>query len=99
MSNSQPLVPFQGGMLAITAHALKRFRERGPKREAWASQDHMLYTIERLLAQAQKVNRPTSITRLINHGFTTETVWESSGWYFVVIEEDDISLLVTVMRK
>ena len=99
MPDTQSLrISFRGKPLIVTEHAITRFRERGGKRFDFCSVQFILDTIDQLLTNAAEDTSAPSTETLLNQKLNPGITWIINGWRFVIKEERDTALLVTVLR-
>jgi len=97
VSHQQEL-PFPGGSLVVTRHALDRFIERSPNR---ILPSNVLKVLARLLEEAEPDKGVSPLSRvrsIFNNNFKIAEYWKSSGWRFVIVRERNVPVLVTVKR-
>lgn len=94
-------LPFRGGELVVTYHALRRLQERWESESGQLSAEAALGLLERLLADARPAQMGTAkrVNRIINNRFRPAEYWASSGMRFVIVRENEVQTLVTIERN
>lgn len=83
----------------FTDHAIDQFLNRTKEMSGGTSKDPD-GIIRKLLSHAEKEPMNTKLVkRIINHNCEYVEYWLSSGWRFIITEEDDRLIVVTIERN